>query len=104
MRPTSPSGSRSRGSRCPSWCCSLSPWRGSPWTSSRVCARHGWERALVHGTSGSPVGARIVAIHDAQVAVLGRGALVVGIVVLALATAPPLGRTADRALHTHLHQ
>src|SRR5947207_310540 len=83
MRPTSPSGSRSRGSRCPSWCCSLSPWRGSPWTSSRVCARHGWARALVHGTSGSPVGARIAAIPDAQVSLPARGTLVGGIVGLA---------------------
>ncbi|PYP05205.1 MAG: hypothetical protein DMD27_08070 [Gemmatimonadetes bacterium] len=104
MRPTSPSGSRSRGSRCPSWCCSLSPWRGSPWTSSRVCARHGWARALVHGTSGSPVGARIAAIPDAQVSLPARGTLVGGIVVLALAISPPLDRIADRSLTAHMAQ
>src|SRR5438067_3213656 len=104
MRPTSPSGSRSRGSRCPSWCCSLSPWRGSPWTSSRVCARHGWARALVHGTRGSPVGARIAAIPDAQVSLLARGTLVGGIVVLALAISPPFDRIADRSLTAHMAQ
>src|SRR5438094_3353172 len=104
MRPTSPSGSRSRGSRCPSWCCSLSPWRGSPWTSSRVCARRGWARALVPGTSGSPVGARIAAIPDAQVSLLARGTLVGGIVVLALAISPPFDRIADRSLTAHMAQ
>src|SRR5436309_1459926 len=104
MRPTSPSGSRSRGSRCPSWCCSLSPWRGSPWTSSRVCARHGWARALVHGTRGSPVGARIAAMPDAQVSLLARGTLAGGIVVLALAISPPFDRIADRSLTAHMAQ
>src|SRR5437870_1823636 len=104
MRPTSPSGNRSRGPRCPSCCCSRSLWRGSPWTSSRVCARRGWARALVHGTSGGPVGTRITAIHDVQVSLLARGTLVGGIVVLALAISPPFDRIADRSLTAHMAQ